>query len=362
MRVSIDGSWKPAVSTRDRATFDAAELAVVLSHYDLGVIESITAFGRGSRQSPKVGVVCERGKFLLKRLASARTNPDRIRFSHQLQAHLAAKNFPVSKLIPTRDGRRTHVGIRSHVYELFDFVAGESYRASVEETTDAGMTLGRFHLATVDFDGVSTLRGLGSDYHDENAVPAGLSSIGSTLSSHDSFAGEEAELASLTLFLHEAYEDAAAKVNRVGFQDFPSCVVHSDWHPGNLLFRGGLVTAVVDYDSARISRAVSDVANGALQFSMLGTGDPAGWPDELDEPRLWAFLEGYCSTVELPIAQRAAVPELMIEALIAECVPPITKTGLMGRWPGFRMLQMVRRKVRWLTAQSDRLRSLSERL
>ncbi len=57
---------------RDRATFDAAELAVVLSYYDLGVIESITEFARGSRRSPKVGIVGERGKFLLKRRAAER--------------------------------------------------------------------------------------------------------------------------------------------------------------------------------------------------------------------------------------------------------------------------------------------------
>ncbi len=48
-----------ALQSREHARFDAAELAVVLSHYDLGVIESVTDFSRGSRRSPKVGIVSE---------------------------------------------------------------------------------------------------------------------------------------------------------------------------------------------------------------------------------------------------------------------------------------------------------------
>ena len=88
--LSIDASEEVLLQPREQATFDAAELAVVLSHYELGVIESITDFPRGSRRSPKVGIVSERGKFLLKRRSLERAHPDRIRFAHHVQRHLAA--------------------------------------------------------------------------------------------------------------------------------------------------------------------------------------------------------------------------------------------------------------------------------
>ena len=38
--LSTAPTWGTALQQRDRATFDAEELAVVLSHYDLGAIES----------------------------------------------------------------------------------------------------------------------------------------------------------------------------------------------------------------------------------------------------------------------------------------------------------------------------------
>lgn len=340
---------------RERATFDAAELAVVLSHYDLGILESVTEFPRGSRKSPKVGVVSDRGKFLLKRRSLARAHPDRVRTAHHVQTLLSAGGFPLPKLISTRSGRDTLVLLREHLYELFAFVSGGPFEQSVEETRDAGAKLARFHEIT---EPVAALGGLPlppGDYHDATAIRTGLCAIGSTLSSHDSFTGNENELISLTGFLLEAYDRAAAAASRLGVTTFATRLIHSDWHPGNILFRQRRVVAVVDYDSIRVSRRVIDVANGVLQFSMIAGGDPATWPDHLDEGRYRAFLEGYESLLPLAGDERRCVPHLMTEALITECVPPITETGSVGRWAGFRVLQMARRKLSWLEQNAERL-------
>ena len=338
----------------EHARFDAPELAVVLSHYDLGVIESVTDFPRGSRRSPKVGVVAERGKFLLKRRAVTRAHPERVRFIHKLQQRLAGAGFPVAKLIPTRDGRYTFVQVRDHIYELFEFVAGQPYRHTPAETRAAGLLLAKFHQVAEGIEhGASAItRG---DYHDAAAIRTGLCAIGSTLSSHDSFTGDQAELASLVQFLLEQYDRAAEAANRLNLASFPERIIHSDWHPGNLLFRKDEVAAVVDYDSVRLARRVIDAANGALQFSMIAGGDPATWPDNLDEERYGAFLAGYESLLPLSAEERACIPPLMSEALITECVPPITETGSVGQYAGFRILLMIRRKLRWIEENTARL-------
>jgi hypothetical protein len=49
------------------------------------------------------------------------------------------------------------------------------------------------------------------------------------------------------------------------------------------------------------------------------------------------------------------MPSLMIEALIAEAVMPIAATGSFGRMEGFRFLQMINRKVRWMQQNGERL-------
>lgn len=339
----------------ERATFDSAELAVVLSHYDLGVIESVTEYPRGSWRSPKVGVVAARGKFLLKRRGIGRADPDRVRFAHMLQAHLSSVGFPTPSLVRPSNGADPLLQIRESVYELFEFVAGQAFQRTSEEARDAGAVLARFHHEVQAEALNPPVSGHHGDYHDAQGVRTGLCSIGASLSSHDSFAGEDAELAPLVQFLLSAYDDAAEVVNEMGFGEWPERIIHSDWHPGNLLFQNLRVSAVIDYDALRVSRRVIDIANGLLQFSMMAGGDPASWPDHLDEDRFGGFLEGYETLCPLEGAERNCLPYLMAEALIAECVPPITRTGSMGRWTGYRVLQMVRRKLLWLKPHGGRL-------
>jgi homoserine kinase type II len=126
-----------------------------------------------------------------------------------------------------------------------------------------------------------------------------------------------------------------------------------------MLFRERLVAAVIDYDSARLQQRAIDLANGALQFSILGGGDdPAQWPAHLDEGRLRRFLAGYDSVNVISTAELEALPYLMCEAMIAEAVLPIAATGSFGRMEGFPFLQMIHRKVQWVLAHLPRLQAV----
>ncbi len=338
---------------RDRQTFDAGELAVVLSHYDLGVIESITPFERGSRKSPKVGIVCTKGKFLLKRRDRERSVLPRIGFAHALQAHLHAAGFPLPALVRPVDAPETLLLWREQVYELFEFVAGHHYRGADGETFDAGATLAHFHHKAHGFTcGEEPPTGV---YHDALAVRAGLNGIPARLSGHESVTGREGELLGVAQALFDAYDRAAVRADQAGLGALGIGVTHSDWHPGNMLFRHDRVAAVIDYDSVRYARHALDVANGMLQFSMATEAKLENWPDHFDESRLLRFLAGYESVRQLsPVEKHCLVP-LMIEALIAECVVPIAATGFFGRLQGFGFMKIVRRKVKWLEDHADRL-------
>ena len=88
--------------TGQREKFSAEELAIVLSHYDIGVVDSIVEYPRGSRKAPKLLIVSEQGKFLLKRRARGKDDPYKVAFCHALQLFLAGKQFPLPHLIGTR--------------------------------------------------------------------------------------------------------------------------------------------------------------------------------------------------------------------------------------------------------------------
>ncbi len=331
---------------RDRQRFGAEELAVVLSHYDIGVIESITGFDRGSRRSPKVGIVAERGKFLLKRRAPDRRSKRRLQLAHAVQLHLVQRGFPVAGLIRTKNGGATCTRLGEEIYELFEYVSGHNYSGTAEQTLDAGRTLAEFHQALQDFD-VPADAPVGG-YHDANHVRTALNAIPSSISSHDSVTGQEAELLGLIQRLFDEYDRAADTINDYDFASLPSGVVHADWHPGNMLYKRDQVVAVIDYDSCRVSQRILDVANALLQFSLVSGGPPDQWPDHPDQQRMSAFVEGYRRISNLSELERRCVGWLMIEALIGETVFPIARTGSFGHWTGFRFLRMVARKVCWL--------------
>lgn len=331
---------------RARQRFGTEELAVVLSRYDLGAIESITTFDRGSRRSPKVGIVAQRGKYLLKRRASERRSKRRVTLGHAVQRALAARDFPIARLVCARDDGDTCTRIGDEIYELFEFVSGHAYGRTTPQTVDAGHVLARFHDTLRSFK-VPANAPVGS-YHDVNGVRTALQAIPKAISSHDSVSGQEAELLGVVQRLFDDYDNAADAVNALDFPSLPLQIVHADWHPGNMLFKRDEIVAVIDYDSCRLSRRVADVANGLLQFSITGRGDPDGWPDEPDEQRFKAFVDGYQEISNLSEAETLCISHLMIEALISESVFPIAHDGSFGRWTGFGFLCMIARKVKWL--------------
>ncbi len=331
----------------ERERFSAGEVAIVLSRYDLGVINVARDYARGSRQSPKLVLGTGSGGYILKRRARGRDDPRRVGFSHDLLRHLLRRSFPVPRIVTTRDDHESVLVLNERTYELFEFVPGRKYDESLEQTMHAGRTLARFHRAVADFK--SRWSPSEGGFHNNDAVRRGLNSIPTTTAAHDSVIGHEAELLGIVQELHERYDEAAAAAQRLVPPTLHSRVIHSDWHPGNMLFKGRKVAVVLDFDAARFAPRVIDVANGMLQFSILrGAGEPSQWPSFFDETRMRRFLMGYATKDKLSEQELRAIPQLMIESLIAESVVPIAATGSFGRLPGFGVLQMVRRKVRWL--------------
>ncbi|HVS70692.1 MAG TPA: phosphotransferase [Phycisphaerae bacterium] len=334
------------MSQRER--LGAEELAIVLSYFDVGPIRSIKEFPRGSRRAPKLLVTAKNGQFLLKRRAKGKDDPFKVAFSHALQLYLASKQFPLPHLVGTRTDNNSMLQLNGHVYELFEFIRGGPYDASVEATADAGKILALYHRLlrdyTPEFDPP-----VGS-YHDAIPINTGIDQIPVTFNRLEQLQNISQEQVNATLsFLRDAYIQAAVAVNEAGLREWPIQIVHSDWHPGNMLFLNRRVVAVIDYDAARLQQRVIDLANGALQFSIIGSAEePQSWPDHVDEPRFVAFIRGYDDVDVISTAELQVIPHLMVEALVAESVLPIAATGSFGRIEGYGFLQMIERKVRWI--------------
>jgi Ser/Thr protein kinase RdoA (MazF antagonist) len=340
-----------------RETFTVEELAVVLSHFDIGVIDSVTEFPRGSRKAPKLLIVSEQGKFLMKRRARGKDDPFKVAFCHAIQLYLASKQFPLPHLIGTRKENNSMLQWRNGVYELFEYIPGQGYPQTLEATFDSGRVLALYHKLLEAFK--SEWKPPTGSYHMAPAVEQGLRSITTQLPPGLNARAEQ--IMPVLTFLLQSYSEAAGAVEKQGMENWPKQIVHADWHPGNMLFRDNHVVAVIDYDSARLLPRIIDIANGCLQFSILGGDEDVGkWPDYPDESRFKRFLRGYDEVMLLSQAEIATIPHLMIEALIAEAVFPIAATGQFGRMDGLAFLGMVTRKVKWLQKNAKMLIELAE--
>lgn len=358
---SIPSATGSARETRgDRDRYAADELAIVLSHFDLGIIDAIQEFPRGSRRAPKLLLRSEKGTFLLKRRGRGRDDPFKVAFCHSLQLYLASKQFPLPHLIGTRKDNNSMLQWKGAIYEIFEFIKGTGYDNSLEATHDAGKTLALFHKLAKDFE--PEYEPPQGSYHAARTIRTSMEQIPFTLEKLDPRSmDQKPRVNQVVQFLHESYNQAAQKANETGLPDWPMQIIHSDWHPGNMLFRGSKVVAVIDYDAARLQQRVIDIANGALQLSIIGGGeDAAQWPDYLDISRYKRFLRGYDSVNVLSKAELRAIPWLMIEALIAESAIPIAATGSFARMEGFSFLLMIERKVRWLEAHAEQLATILE--
>lgn len=343
-----NGGERPAMSHTPQASFDPAELAIVLSHYDLGVIASVHPFRGGSRASPKLLIKSERGQFLLKRRASGRDDPARVACAHQIQKHLHQLGFPLPALMLTARHRESLMQVDGRIYEIFEYARGMPYDGSANATADAGRTLALLHRLLAAF--VPSWSPPSGSYHRIQRLADALNVIPRKLKSP----GLQPTAESLI----RAAADAADEADRAGFPEWPAQLIHADWHPGNLLFHNGRVAAVFDYDTVRLQPRCIDLANGLLQFSMIHGGEaPGGWPDHPDAARFRGFFQGYDSTKDCVVAKAEvrAIPWLMIEALVAESAFPIATTGRFGTMDGEAFLRMVERKVRWLQTNAQSL-------
>jgi len=327
---------------RGGAHFAGEELERVLGQYDLGRIKETHTLTTGSRRSPKKILVTDRGEFLLKRRARGKDDVYHVGFAHSVQIFLQERGFPVAALVSTRD-RTTVLRLDGHTYEMFRFMPGSRFDGTIDAVRDAGRQLAQMHMHFGDF--ACGWQPLKRTYHDSFAVRTHLRTIGAEQGPHEPGRG----WAAMASELARSYVDAGNSVNGFGFDEWPHQIVHGDWHPGNMLFVEGKVACVLDFDSATMAPVVTDLANGALQFSITGgRPDPAEWPDHLDSTKLRAFIDAY--KLQRPICDSLlrAVPALMIEVLIAEAVRPIAATGRFEHLAGLDFLRMILRKCRWI--------------
>ena len=271
------------------------DLPLVLSHYDLGELQSQSRDLRGTVNTSFVVELLQGGrrtKYFLRRYRQGIAEEE-IRFEHGLIDHVSQAGVcPVARVHRTRNGD-SYLRIIPEAedalpayFAVFDFLPGEDRytwvgpRCTPTELRRAGELLARFHNSACDF------RPPGRRV--ESKILDLLPEIGEKWAGAPSMSrGTEFDQCVEHHFdeVRTCIDENIAALRSSGAGSLPELIIHSDYHPGNLKFVGEEISGLVDFDWAKLDLRAFDVglaiwyfcaswelnSSGALRLEDVGT-------------------------------------------------------------------------------------------
>src|SRR3990170_1917699 len=263
-----------------------AELNDVLAQYDLG---ELVRFERDRRGTVNVSYYVEtrqgtqRHEYFL-RAYKRWIKRDEILFEHSLINHIVARGAcPVARLHRARNGSTFYRRPGSaedpeeRFYAIFDFLHGEDRYTWVGpvcshvELSNAGTLLAEFHYA------VSSLQPEGQraepkilDLLELIADAWAKSPSKSKGTLFDRFLFEHFDLVSSNI------AETLAALHEPTVATLPQVIIHSDYHPGNLVFAGDEICGLVDFDWSKVDLRAFDVALAVWYFCASWDGAEDG--------------------------------------------------------------------------------------
>ena len=263
----------------------------VLQHYDVPRPVELTPVG--GTAAPNLRVDSPGGRFILRRRPKAMADPEFVLYDHALRTYLADCGFPAPKPVPTKNGA-TWVQVDGEIFELSPLLPGTMAPApNPAMLFDTGKQLATFHRLGEGFHHPGKERFVRED-HPSVLLPLveELSELADDDRSREDFSRVRKELDELC-----------------GLWTGPPdrTVLHGDFHPGNVLYDAGRISAVLDYDYAAPGPTARDLGD-ALMFFAARRKSPfnpddirsltQGW--QIDDERAKSLLKGYASVRPLP--------------------------------------------------------------
>lgn len=288
----------------------------VLTHYDLGKLRNCRRVERGYVNENWV-VETSTGRYFLKHRCTDLQDPHTVTAQHALIQHLRDVGFPAPAVVPTSDGE-TFVELQSELYEIHEYIPGELYDLTrPAHFRQAARTLGWYHNAIEKFDHPL--------FHQPREI-YGLARLASILKQleerwHDH---TTPQLDPLIAELNEHFRDLEARFSGIG--ELPELVIHGDYYADHLIFRDDEVVGVVDYDLARWTSRVIEIAEAVIYFATKHQNEfkHIVYSGVLELDAVYRFLASYCETVPLSEDEIRVLPHMIRTIwLCASLDPPL---------------------------------------
>lgn len=206
------------------------------------------------------------GRYLAKVYEARPGLEKRLAFQHRLAAHLAANGLPVAAVLESFLGE-TAVIADGWGIELFEVVEGRPMHVTLETLEQAAATLAQFHAVCRGFPRTPNEVG---KWRFASVPPAVLDD----LETMARVTGDRNEVAHHAAALADFVHNASRGLSRDVRQQLEMGLVHGDWHPGNLFFREGTLTAILDFEHAQDGCLLEDVAYAVASMAIRTSTDP----------------------------------------------------------------------------------------
>ncbi|MDP9238539.1 MAG: phosphotransferase [Chloroflexota bacterium] len=236
-----------------RTSADASVLRDVLARYGI-VASTITPIPAGRMNRHWRVEAADGAVYALRRYTPERS-PAAIAFEHGVIEDISRRGWPVAAPLGSDDGA-TFVSIGGQRYALFPFLGGQPgppYSAAHLRTK--GRLLARLHRDLASSPARDQREGWGRIWESDVTAPIGrFASFNDALLA---FGGEHPDLASaIRRYRYRSLRELA----RLGYGDLPDTLIHFDFHNDNLLFDGGVLSALLDFDSVHFDARAADIA------------------------------------------------------------------------------------------------------
>lgn len=247
-----------------------ADATNIAKKWNLGEPVSFEGIAKGSVNT-NYRLVTGAGTFFV-RLDETRT-PAEVRSEIALVAWLVARGFPTPEPLPDRTGRKIGRLARSGakplaVYPFLPGVDKDAHRYDARELAAAGAMLAALHQAG---------KGYPTPMRNRFGRAATAARWARIRAKARIPATERAEI-----------DAALASLSASPPPPGPAGVVHGDWFADNLLFDGGRIVGVLDFEAAATDHLTFDVATAVNALCWRPST-----PDRFDARRVDALVDGY---------------------------------------------------------------------